>query len=128
MSPSPFRPPPPLYTSRPGSQIETLEMITSLSQGATLAPSWWRYRYLASNRRCLHPAQLCSKSSKIIMHSRDYIIAQIQYDKTEISPPPYPKPGVSGNLLLQFLSICTPNMKLPWCYYCCSSIIFFVNF
>ena len=112
MSISLFRPPTqPLYTSRPLSQIVTLEMITTLSQGATLAPSWWWYRYLASNRRCLHLAQLCSKSSKIIMHSRDYIIAQIQHDKTAISPPPYPKPGVSGNLLFQFLSICTTNMK-----------------
>ena len=83
MSPSPFRP---LYTSRPGSQIETLEMITTLPQGATLAPSWCWYRYLVSNRRCLHPVQLCSKSSKIIMHSRDYIIAQSQHDKTAISP------------------------------------------
>ena len=36
---SPSFPPSPLYTSQSGSQIETLEMITTLSQGATLAPS-----------------------------------------------------------------------------------------
>ncbi|XP_023320311.1 uncharacterized protein LOC111695286 [Eurytemora carolleeae] len=34
-----FVPSSPLYTSQPGSQIETLEMITTPSQGATLAPS-----------------------------------------------------------------------------------------
>ena len=33
-------------------------------------------------------------------------------DKPAISPPPYPKPGVSGNLLFQFLMICTTIMKL----------------
>ena len=33
-------------------------------------------------------------------------------DKTAISPPPYPKLGVSGNLLFQFLMICTTIMKL----------------
>ena len=38
--PRSFVPPSPLYTSQPGSQIETLEMITTPSQGATLAPSW----------------------------------------------------------------------------------------
>ena len=40
-NPRSFVPPPsPLYTSQPGSQIETLEMITTPSQGATLSPSW----------------------------------------------------------------------------------------
>ena len=34
-----FDPSSPLYISQPGSQIETLEMITTLSHGATLAPS-----------------------------------------------------------------------------------------
>ena len=32
-------------------------------------------------------------------------------DKTVISPPPYPKPGVRGNLLFQFLMISTTIMK-----------------
>ena len=38
--PRSFDPSSPLYTSQPGSQFETLEMITTPSQGATLAPSW----------------------------------------------------------------------------------------
>ena len=39
--PRSFIPSSPLYTSQPGSQnkIETLEMISTSSQGATLAPS-----------------------------------------------------------------------------------------
>ena len=107
------------------------------------------YIYLAINRQCLHPAQYCSKSSKIIMRTLrripsyskmikprslplliqrlDSILFQefqnyhaniathsliFENDKTAISPPPYPKPGVSGNLLFQFLMICTTIMKL----------------
>ena len=106
-------------------------------------------RSLAINRQWLHPAQYCSKSSKIIMRtlrripsyskmikprslplliqSLDSILIQefqnyhaniethsliFENDNTAISTPPYPKPGVSGNLLFQFLMICTTIMKL----------------
>ena len=46
-------------------------------------------------------------------------------DKTAISPPPYAKPGVSRNLLFQFLMICTTIMKL---YKYVPTIVFFVHF
>ena len=126
MSPSLLRSPSPLYTSQPGSQIETLEMITTPSQGATLTPSWWWCRYLAINRWCLHPAQYCSKSSKIIMRTLRHAFPQFENDKTAIS---YPKPGVSQKPVVPVPDdLHHHHEALQICSNWCLSIVFFVHF
>ena len=92
--------PPSTHPSR-GSLNDTPEMITTSSQGATLAPSLWWCRYLAINRRCLHPAHYCSKSSKIIRRTLRRIPSYSKLIKPRSLP-----------LLIQ---------SLGWAETCCSS-------
>ena len=89
-----FPPPSPLYTSQPGSQIETLEMITTPS---TLAPSWWWFRLQIPSYQ-----QTMVTSSSILFQEFQNYHANIEThslifenDNTAISTPPYPKPGLN---------------------------------
>ena len=110
--PRSFVPSSPLYTSQPGIQIETLEMITNSSHGSNPGSFIVMMKIPSYQQTMLTSSSILFQEFQNYQANIETHSLIFETDKTAISPPPYPKPGVSGNLLFQFLMICTTIMKL----------------